>query len=247
MSATVGGIEEGTARTRAGRDRSGLPGDPLVVLVPAVTLLLFVFYYFARADVVGGSSVRGGWHPVTAPPLAAPLHYALSGILLGLAPLLLARRVTGMGWRDLGLGLGDVKVGLAWLAAGLPLAVLGGWLGARSPAMQAVYPLAAELGAGPAFLLHSLASLAYYVAWEALFRGVVLFGLEDRLGGAGANALQTALSVLAHFGRPATETFAALPAGLLFGAVDLRVRSIWYVTAIHFAVAVSTDYFLVFG
>lgn len=221
--------------------------DPLVVLLPVVVLLLFVFYYFARADVVGVASSRGGWFVLTAPPLSAPLHYVLSGLLLGVAPLIAARLITGKRLRELGLGPGRVRAGLAWVAVGVPLGVLAGWIGSRSGSMEAVYPLAADPSTVGAFAAHSVASLAYYAAWEVLFRGVVLFGLEDRIGGAAANVLQTALSVLAHFGRPATETFSALPAGLVFGAIGLRVRSVWYVTAIHWTVAVATDAFLVFG
>lgn len=76
---------------------------------------------------------------------------------------------------------------------------------------------------------------------------MLLFGLKGRIGAGPANALQTALSVVAHFGRPLTETFAAVPAGLLFGWVGLRVRSIWYIAIIHWLVGVSLDWFILTG
>lgn len=95
------------------------------------------------------------------------------------------------------------------------------------------------------FVSYALLQFLYYGAWEVLFRGVVLFGLRDRLGEGVANALQTALSVLAHFGRPITETFAAAPAGLLLGWIDLRLGSIWYVAVVHWLVGVSVDWFLI--
>jgi len=59
--------------------------------------------------------------------------------------------------------------------------------------------------------------------------------------------VQTALSVTAHFGRALNETFAALPAGLLFGWVDLRLRSIWYVAIVHWLIGMSMDAFIIFG
>ena len=65
-----------------------------------------------------------------------------------------------------------------------------------------------------------------------------------RLGGATANVLQTALSVTAHFGRAINETASALPAGLVFGWVDLKLDSIWYVAILHWLVGVSMDWFI---
>lgn len=221
--------------------------DPLVVLLPLAGLVLFVFYYWARADAVGVLPAGGAGHRLTGPPLPAPLHYAAAAVLLGLVPMAAARWLTGRRLPELGLAAGRPGLGLAWLAVGLPLAALGGWIGSGSEAMQAVYPLRPGLTAGTDFLLHSATSFLYYGAWEVLFRGALLFGLEDRLGGPGANALQTVLSVLAHFGRPATETFAALPAGLVFGSIALRTRSVWYVALIHWTTAVSTDWFLLQG
>lgn len=222
--------------------RRGL--DPLAALLPVVGLVLFVFYYWARADAVVAVPAAGDGVPVTGQTLPAPLHYLAAAVLLGLIPAALALRLTGKSPRDLGLGAGRPRLGLAWLAVGLPLAALGGRIGAGSAVMQAVYPLQPGLATLPDFVVHSLASLLYYSAWEILFRGVLLLGLEDRLGGTGANGLQTVLSVVAHFGRPATETFAALPAGLIFGSIALRTRSVWYVVAIHWTTAVSTDWFL---
>jgi membrane protease YdiL (CAAX protease family) len=50
--------------------------------------------------------------------------------------------------------------------------------------------------------------------------------------------------VVAHFGRAFDETLAALPAGLLFGWVDLQVGSVWYIAVIHWVVGVSLDWFI---
>lgn len=60
-----------------------------------------------------------------------------------------------------------------------------------------------------------------------------------------AHVIQTALSVIAHFGRAPDETFAAIPAGLLFGWLDLRIGSIWYVAILHWIVGTGMDWFIV--
>jgi len=129
---------------------------------------------------------------------------------------------------------------------GIPLAVLAGKIASNSPAMRAVYPLDPELTLGR-FLPHAAKAFLYYGAWEVLFRGVLLFGLKDRLGEGMANALQTALSVTAHFGRPMDETFSALPAGVVFGWIGLRVGSVWYVGLIHWVLGMSMEVFILGG
>lgn len=212
------------------------------ILVVATAALL-AFYYAARADTIGVFSPARGWSPMTEPARPVLLHFALAALLLGAIPVLLARRLSGLTLKELGLGWGDARRGLALLAIGIPVAVLAGAVGAASPAVRAVYPLDAG-AAGDHFVAYAAAQFLHFGAWEALFRGVLLFGLRQRAGEAGANAIQTALSVTAHFGRAINETFAALPAGLVFGWVSLRLRSIWYIAIIHWAVGVSLDWFI---
>jgi membrane protease YdiL (CAAX protease family) len=52
------------------------------------------------------------------------------------------------------------------------------------------------------------------------------------------------LSVFAHLGRPLEEIAAAIPAGLLFGAVDLRLGSLWWVAALHWIEGAALNYFI---
>lgn len=218
------------------------------ILLLVATFALFLFYYVARADSIGASGPMGDWFTVTGPTLSPTFHFLASALLLGAFPLAVAHWLCGIPLRELGLGFGRWKEGLAWVAVGVPIAVLAGWIASGSPAMRAVYPLdptvAGEIGD---FLPHALRNLLYFGAWEVLFRGVLLFGLRRRTGDSTANAAQTGLSVVAHFGRPMTETFSAIPAGLAFGWITLRVQSVWYVAIIHWVVAMSMDWFITTG
>lgn len=212
-------------------------------LLAATTAALVGFHYFVRADAVGVRGRGETWFPLTGPVLSPLAHFTGAALLLGIFPVLLAKLVWRIPIGSLGLGLGHGRRGLAWLALGIPLAVTAGAVGASSSAVRAVYPLDSALSPalGP-FLVHALVQFLYFGAWEVLFRGVLLFGLRQRLGDGPANLIQTALSVTAHFGRPLDETIAALPAGLLFGAVDLRIGSVWYVAIVHWVVGVSLDW-----
>jgi len=218
------------------------------LLLVGSTLSLFLFYYVARADVIGTRGSTDGWFTVTGPVFPPTLHFLASALLLGALPVIVARGLCGIPLRELGLGLGRWKEGLIWVAVGLPIAILAGWIASGSPAMRAVYPLDPSVSAQVAeFVPHALRNLLYFAAWEVLFRGVLLFGLRPRTGDGTANATQTGMSVLAHFGRPMTETFSAIPAGLAFGWITLRVKSIWYVAIIHWVVGTSMDWFIAAG
>ena len=215
-----------------------------LVLTP---VLLAIHWYLLRADSMAVSSSTG-WLPVTGPPLDAVHAFLATFVLLGLVPAALAPIILGRRPQSLGLGLGNVKFGVRLLALGVPLAVLGGFVGARSEAVAAVYPLGQLVtDTFSSFAPHAAAYLLYYLGFEYLFRGFLLLGLSDRIGPAAANVLQAALVMTVHFGKPGLEMAAALPASLAFGWLTLRTGSIWYAVAIHWVVGVTLDWFLVFG
>lgn len=217
------------------------------IMVPAVVGLM-AFYYLARADTIGVTSPGRGWVPMTGNGLPAWAHFLSAALLLGVVPVTIACLTTRRSPAALGLGLGRWREGLAWVAVGVPLAILAGRIAAGDPAMRAVYPLYPRILAQPGgFWLYAGLQLLYYAAWETLFRGVLLHGMADVVGDRAANLVQTGLSVTAHFGRALPETLSALPAGLVFGVVALRTRSIWYVTLIHWTVGVSMDWFIIQG
>lgn len=221
-----------------------VPGSTEGVILTAV-VALFLFYYGARADVVGTLSMGRGWTQTADGALPVRLHFLAAALLLGILPAVCTRGLTGQRWRDMGLGLGNVRRMARWLALGIPLAVVAGRIAAGSAVMRGVYPLDGGLTRDPGdFIPYALCQFLYYGSWEVLFRGVLLFGLKDRLGAPGANVLQTALSTIAHFGRPSTETFAAIPGGLVFGWVGLRTGSIWTIALVHWVLGTATDWFI---
>ena len=215
-----------------------------IILVAMIALTQF--YYWTRADVIGVTAAGRNWVEMTREPISMLGHNLAAGLILGLIPLLCARGLCGMGFRDLGLGIGKPKTGLLWLAVGIPVAILMAKLSSSQPEIRAVYPLDTGLTsqAGP-FARHGGLQFIYYTAWELLFRGILLFGLKEKFGFASANIIQTALSVVAHFGRPFAETASAIPAGLAFGGIARQTGSIWYVVIIHWVVGMALDWFIV--
>ena len=82
----------------------------------------------------------------------------------------------------------------------------------------------------------------YMFAWEFLFRGYMLFGLERSIGRS-AILVQAIPFVLLHLGKPFLETLACIPGGFIFGCVAYRTRSFLPCFAIHFGIYTMVVFF----
>jgi membrane protease YdiL (CAAX protease family) len=82
----------------------------------------------------------------------------------------------------------------------------------------------------------------FMFAWEFLFRGYMLFGLEKSIGKS-AVFVQTIPFVLLHFGKPFLETLACIPGGFIFGYVAYRTRSFLPCFVIHFGIYAMMVFF----
>lgn len=185
-------------------------------------------------------------------------RFAMSFLLLGLVPfstaLLLGHRP-----RDLGLRA-PRSMGPGWiwpLVAGGSVLVAA--IGAYDPSMSAYYPYSKTLlerisSRGFAvFGLHALLYIVlFYVPWELVFRGILVFPVLRAAGTTDAGALlllaslQAVPSALSHVGHPALESFGSLGFGVAAGYLALRTGSILPGLAVHAGVGVIQDLLLAF-
>jgi membrane protease YdiL (CAAX protease family) len=87
-----------------------------------------------------------------------------------------------------------------------------------------------------------LKAALYMFAWEFLFRGYMLFGLEKSMG-INAIFVQTIPFVLLHLGKPFLETLFCIPGGFIFGYVAYRTRSFLPCFIIHFGIYAMMHFF----
>ena len=148
--------------------------------------------------------------------------------------------------RRVGLGLGNWRFGVSVTLIASLVAILLMYLGSSDPSLQLTYPWAGEwVGASPLNLfawvfLYGL----YYVAFEFFYRGFMLRVIEPVWGLSAAIWTQALASTLVHLGKPPAETFAALPAGLLFAVLAVRSQSLLYPIVLHLIIGLSTDIFV---
>lgn len=82
----------------------------------------------------------------------------------------------------------------------------------------------------------------YMFAWEFLFRGYMLFGLEKSIGKS-AIFVQTIPFVLLHLAKPFWETLFCIPGGFILGYVAYRTRSFLPCFIIHFGIYLMMVFF----
>ena len=234
-------MSEGPARF--GFDRARLPAYVALLSAP---VLLLVWRYRGMAwhfDGLFGLGAGGATHDLW----SFVYQFGAFFLLAFAVPFGLLRLVPPRTPGCLGLGrpVGTRSVWLTILLA-IPIVVLIAWLGSRMPDVRGEYPMLRSLWDRSEWLLPYEAAyvLLYYVAWEAYFRGYLLFTLEGPLGGFTAVLVQTIASALVHIGKPESEALGSIPFGIVMGLIALRTRSIWPTFVLHATLGVSTDLFV---
>jgi membrane protease YdiL (CAAX protease family) len=214
-------------------------GSAVIVIVAAAALLASRYH-----GEVGDFRRIVGTHLARLPgqPILPYLYwFATSAVLYGLVPLVTVRLLPGERLRDFGVGLGGWRLGLSiaavFYAVMLPLVLLV----SHTRAFEHTYPLCqGALGSWGLFAVYEVGYVLYFVAWEWLFRGFLLFGMYERIGG---HAIWVTLIpfALMHVGKPEAEAFGAIIAAVALAVLALRTRSFWWGALLHASVAFTMD------
>ena len=141
----------------------------------------------------------------------------------------------------MGLGLGDWRLALIALAVYLPVVVAGTWVLSDGAEFQAAYPHYRPAATDwRLFWMYHAAFVLYWVGWEYLWRGFVLFGTARTLG-LHAIFVQAVPFALLHLQKPAIELGLSLLGGIALGALVWRCRAFWIAVPVHAAQMLALD------
>ena len=210
-------------------------------------VLLVVFQYFGKPE-----SYRGRFAAALQPlyegvlgsqaGMAPYAHWGVSSlvirVLIPFAIILFYFRepLANYGWRWRGtLKHAPMYVGLYLLM--IPLVL---WA-ASLPSFQQKYPFYKGAAAGGATLgLYEFFYGVQFLGVEFFFRGFLTFALFRRFG-YNALLIMAIPYVMVHFNKPLPETFGALGAALMLGALALRAGSCIPGVFLHWAVGIAMD------
>ena len=163
----------------------------------------------------------------------------ITGFILPAAALLLIFRRTP---REIGLGAGDWKLALGIAVVYVPIVMVGTWFLSASSDFQLQYPhyhpAATDWGI---FLIYEALFLLYWIGWEYLWRGFMLFGTAHTFG-LYAIFIQAVPFTALHLSKPLPEAALSLVGGVALGALVWRCRSFWIAVPIHAAQMMILDF-----
>ncbi len=198
-----------------------------VVLTLCALLMILTFefgsqsFFFEQIAPHGSQLQAWGW------------WFSVQGITGFLIPVLVLVILFRKRPSEIGLGLGDWK--LAWIlfAAYLPIVIIGTWVLSDGRSFQLQYPHYRGVAESwSTFAVYHVLFLFYWVGWEYLWRGFVLFGTAHTLG-IHAIFVQAVPFALLHVDKPTSELILSLLGGVILGALVWRCRSFWIAVPIH--------------
>jgi uncharacterized protein len=143
---------------------------------------------------------------------------------------------------DYGLVAGDYKAGIKITILFLLVMLPFIWIVSSLPEFGRTYPhLPSARESWTTFFIFEAGMLIYMFSWEFIWRGFMLFGLKEKFGYY-AVLIQMIPFLILHNGKPASETFGAIIAGIALGVLALRTNSIYYCVITHMSVMFSIDF-----
>ena len=168
--------------------------------------------------------------------------FGLQGVLGFVVPVAILTLGFKRKPREIGLGLGDWRlagvIALVYCAG----AVVATWVLSDGAGFQAQYPHLVEAERSwRVFLIYEALFIFYWIGWEYLWRGFVLFGTAPAFG-AGAIVVQMVPFALLHADKPVAEAYLSILGGLALGALVWRCRSFWIAVPIHAYQMMALDF-----
>ena len=168
--------------------------------------------------------------------------FGMQGLLGFLLPVAILRFGFRNSMAEMGLGAGDWKLALQVALFYLPLVIIGTWFLSDSADFQDHYPHYAPAARDWGFfLIYESFFLLYWIGWEYLWRGFVLFGTARTLG-LMAIFVQTVPFAILHYDKPFPEAVLSIVGGVALGALVWRTRSFWIAVPIHAAQMMILDF-----
>ena len=160
------------------------------------------------------------YHPIHPQWLSTFIYYAVFPILV----ILIILRKNPL---DFGLRIGNPRIWVKYVLVICLISAVILYAASFSPSLQSYYRMEKFN-----FLSYFLTSCVSLSASEYIYRGFLIFGLEEKFK-EGSILIQVIPFVLLHLGKPEMETLSTLLTGVLFGYVAYRGKSYWPAFIIH--------------
>lgn len=228
--------------TRLHRAATSLDGQTTFVLVAASLLVVLQFILgdrsLFRTHIASLFPERlGDWRGLA----SWGWWFGMQGLLGFLVPAVALRTFFADDLAEAGLGLGEWRFATVVAALYLPVVAVGTWMLSDGAAFQEQYPHHTPATQNwNIFLIYEALFLFYWIGWEYLWRGFVLFGTAPTFG-VHAILVQALPFAALHIAKPWPEALLSVVGGIALGALVWRCRSFWIAVPIHAAQMMLLD------
>jgi membrane protease YdiL (CAAX protease family) len=173
------------------------------------------------------------------------LYQRAAGVFfLGLFPGLITLFALNLQFRNYGMVLKFKPADFFWTAGAGIGAFLVSLIVSKVVDNYKIYPqIRVQNWGWPLILQNALSWMAYLLAYEFLFRGLVLFTSVKAIGTWPAIILNVFLYALAHWPKGTKEVLGAVPFGIVLCLITLETGAIWAAFFVHVILALSGDHF----
>jgi hypothetical protein len=214
----------------------------VTIILISVAVLQTLSYYFTSRRFFRENIFESIQH-YSQPYLLEYLYWFIGDfITFFVIGILIIKLILKENIKDFGLQFGDYKTGLKFSLVFLFVMIILIWFVSATPAFAEKYPHLSDAKSNWNILLfYELGMLIYMFAWEFIWRGFMLFGLEKKFGYYSV-LFQMIPFVILHNGKPFLETFGAIFGGIALGILALRTRSFYYCVITHIGVMFTIDF-----
>jgi membrane protease YdiL (CAAX protease family) len=213
------------------------------ILSISLVIISFAFYFFVSTSLKL-KSILNNFFGTEQGQLRFILIQRTAGIFFfGIVPVIVYM-LSGFALRDFGFVLKfDSKALFIVLILG-SLIILMNYFAARSEQNLSMYPqIRKEKWSLNLLLLSALSWMAYLLAYEILFRGILLFSCYNELGALKAVIINVIIYVLVHLPKGPKEAIGAVPLGIVLCLISMHFGTFWAAFWIHCFLALSNEWF----
>ncbi len=218
--------------------------DHLTLVVSLIWCLIgFITYYLLSRNQTFSGAFRRRFPSSDQSVVSVILQRTWGVLFLGIITIVLVLS-TGNQIRLFGLGFRFFQSPPWWSYLLLMVVIGATYVHSFSQVNLSRYPqIRTERWTWRILLLSAGSWTIFLIAYEFLFRGLLLFASLKVLDPISAIVLNTALYALAHFYKGPIEVFGAIPLGILLCYLTLLTGNIWSAVVIHLTMALSNEWF----
>ena len=215
-----------------------------VVLVLTNVTVGFLAYYFMPRSATFLRAVEERWGIERAEVAQWYLRRLCGFFFLGVVPLTLTFTFTEMDFQKYGFWPVSLNKYTIWTCILSAAVVLVNYFNAQKTANLSMYPQIRVLRWSKRLLVGSgITWIIYLIAYESLFRGLLLYTFEVWFGAMIAVSVNVCIYVMVHIPKGVKEAVGAIPLGIIMCWITLKTGDIWSAVVIHIVMALSNEYF----